>query len=186
MASRIRKQSMRVLVTAATVVLLTAGWSSDTVSAHILESDGPVSAVMHMPPDDNPQAGKPIDVNLSFSSTDGNFTLINYDTKLRIERDGQLLDQADVTRKDGYEREASGEVEVAEPGAYTLVVAGTPQSAGRSFTLRYTIRVSGGENRTRPGADFWIINATAWSLLGVVAYRMVSLGGRYRGKPTGR
>lgn len=130
MALPIRKHRMQVMTAVATTMLLSAGWSSGTASAHILESDGPVSAVMHMPPDDNPRAGKPIDVNLSFSSTDGKFTLINYDTKLRIERDGQLLDQADVTRKDGYEREASGEIEVAEPGAYTLVVAGTPQSAG--------------------------------------------------------
>lgn len=183
MTLRIRKHRVQVMAGVAATMLLTAGWSSGTASAHILESDGPVSAVMHMPPDDNPQAGKPIDVNLSFSSTDGSFTLINYDTKLRIERDGQLLDQADVTRKDGYEREASGEVEVAEPGAYTLVVAGTPQSAGRSFTLRYTIRVGGGENRTRPGADFWIIGITAWNLLGIVAYRMITSGRRYRDKP---
>lgn len=181
--TRCHKQAAVLLAAA---MLLATGWPSALASAHILESDGPVSAVMHMPPDDNPQAGKPIDVNLSFSSTDGNFTLINYDTKLRIERDGRLLDEAEVSRKEGYEREASGEVEVAEPGAYTLVVAGTPQSAGRSFTLRYTIRVSGGENRTRPGADFWIISATAWSLLGVVAYRMVSSSGRYRDKPSGR
>lgn len=148
-------------------------------NAHVLESDNGISAVMHMPPDDMPQAGTPIVVDLSFSSSDTSFTLINYSVKVQAIRDGRVLHTADVTRKDGYEREARGTVDIPEGGAYTLTVSGQSLTGGQDFDLSYAVRVGGGTPAAKPGIDFWILTAGSWAILGIIAHRKIVDGRRY-------
>jgi len=113
-----------------------------TASAHELESDTTVGAVLHIQPDDNPMVNTQITYVLAFTDTANKLDLKACDCTVAIQRDGttiqtQPLDaSAKLTSTNTYT--------FTEPGAYTIRVTGEPKThdAFSEFNLSYPIRVT--------------------------------------------
>jgi len=113
-------------------------------SAHVLEIDGTVGAVLHISPDDNPTADSPTDYILSFSDSSGTFDLHRCDCDVSVILDGKIVvtdllaATSDTVSENSYT--------FTRPGVYTLQVTGTPRQPGafRPFTLNYDVRVTDG------------------------------------------
>jgi hypothetical protein len=113
------------------------------VSAHELQTDGTMSAILHVTPDDNPQSGRPTPYLLEFSDTANQFALSNCDCSVAIQANGktisttQLTVSSDLESKDIYM--------FPRPADYTLVVTGQPKQGGafQPFALKFQVHVEG-------------------------------------------
>lgn len=125
--------------------------ASTSVSAHELEADGTIGAVLHVDPDDNPTSGIPVTYLLAFKDTTHRFTLPGCDCMLRISEDDRLLFTHALVIK--YPLDSENVFTFPRPGVYVLTVSGAPKQAGafQPFTLHYTLRVTGGmATQTQP------------------------------------
>jgi len=159
------------------------------VQAHVLERDGSVSAVLHMPPDDAPVAGEATIINLAFSSSDRSFTVVNYQIALDVLREGRTVQSVTMERLDQSDTDTTATVNLPQAGAYTLSVKGTPKTGGTGFRMSYDVRAgdrsgtdAAGQSATgKAGFDFWAISLGAWAILLIIATSIIRRGGRYQG-----
>jgi hypothetical protein len=175
------KQWGTVAVAAALVVAL--AWCAPA-QAHVLESDGDVSAVLHVPPDDAPLAGQTVNVGLAFTSNNSGFDLNNYRVTVRVLRDTKSLSSAPLQTEAGASRYGTANITFPEAGAYRLQVSGQPTAGGRPFTLRFSVRASAGPGMAADsfgsaGVDFWTISAGSLAILVIVARAQIKRRGRY-------
>jgi hypothetical protein len=175
---------MKRLIAFLIVGLLFASLRTPTAQAHVLESDGGVSAVLHMPPDDAPDAGKNTAVNLAFASDDPDFDISDYRIQITLQRNDTILQTTTMQPDDGSTRDGAAVVTFPEPGAYRLQAQGTPLQAGKRFTLSYSVRAVSSDGRalsdiTQAGTDFWIISLGSLVLLVLIARYNIRRGGRY-------
>jgi|GEM_PF-785460 len=110
-------------------------------SAHVLETDGSIGAIMHVDPDDDPIAGQPAKFYFEFKDKDNKFSFQNCDCSATITRNTQQVFSAPLP-PDGFS------YTFPERDVYVLDITGQPKQAGQfqSFRLEYTLRIS----RTAP------------------------------------
>lgn len=173
---------LSLLVVTATLVVV----ATTPVQAHVLESDGDISAVLHIPPDDAPAAGRNTTLRLAFASDRSGFNLAAYNSTVTIKRGNETVQVAKLTADGGSGYDGFADITLPEPGAYRLEVTGRPMSDGESFQLSFSIRASaaaGSEptNNRIAGvaADFWVLNICLLLIVCLIAQYAIRLGGRY-------
>ena len=153
-------------------------------SAHVLQSNNGVSAILHLKPDDNPVAGKPIPVNFLFSNDVGGFSLNNYDLQLSLLQNGQVKVNQPI-KPLFYGSATEGETIATFPtvGVYTLRATGKPMTAEHPpFILNFTVRVadSVGSVKGGDGGTTALLSGFSLILLIMLAAKAIQSGGKYR------
>jgi hypothetical protein len=176
----------RLIAILSTALLLVGLWVAPT-QAHVLEADGGISAVLHMPPDDAPIAGKATYINLAFASGDPDFNISDYQIQVSLQRNTSILQTASMQPDSGSSRDGTATVTFPEPGAYRLNVRGNPLQSGEegsTFELNYSVRAVAGDGRalndiTQAGLEFWVVSISSLAILAIVASQQIRRGGRY-------
>lgn len=118
-----------------------------TVSAHILETDGSIGAVLHIDPEDDPIAGEKANIHLSFKDKDNLLQPILGSCLLIVLRDNHEVfreELFDSNNHHGVLNDIHTEYVFPSIGVYTIVLEGKPHREGgfQPFKLEYDIRVS--------------------------------------------
>ena len=152
-------------------------------SAHVLDSNNGVSAILHIKPDDNPIAGKSVPINFLFSNDVGGFTLNNYHVQLRLLENSTIKYQSTIEPL-FFGSATEGETLATFPdvGVYRVEVRGIPIGKEVSpFTLVYTVRVAASATAKKgSGSTTLVLSAMSIVILGMVAAKNISSGGKYR------
>jgi hypothetical protein len=114
-------------------------------SAHVLETDGSMGAVLHIDPNDAPVAQQPAYFFLDFASKTGTFDLANCTcTATLTTADGMAVAQPVVQAEQGQSSEGTFQYQFQNAAEYILTVNGVPVSgnAFQKFTLIYTFQVA--------------------------------------------
>lgn len=138
----------KTLFTIVAVLIFAGGIPVSTASAHVLKTDGDIGAVLHINPDDNPISGQSTDYVLSFRGTNGRFNLSGCRCEVVFSKDGKTTATRPLTME--TEQISNDHYTFPAPGVYRMRIVGSPLHTGdfQSFTLDYTIRVSGGNTTT--------------------------------------
>ena len=162
-------------------------------SAHVLETDNGVSAILHLKPDDNPIAGKAVPVNLLFSNDVGGFKLNDYKVQLRLLENSTLKFSGSVQPL-FFGSATEGEVMATFPsaGVYDVKVIGTPTAKDAPpFSLTFDVKVAAkatNASKTGLGGVSATIGMFSLIVLGMLAVNGIRKGGKYsrvvsEGKP---
>ncbi len=110
------------------------------VSAHVLETQGSLGAVLHIDPDDSPIAGEPSGIFFEFKDKANRFKLENCNCHLIIERaNSKIYDQVFTTA-------SGGSFTFPAQDVYSVKAVGSPKTGNvfEPFELSYSIRVERG------------------------------------------
>lgn len=118
-------------------------FTAQAVSAHILQTDHTIGAVMHIDPEDDPILNEPATFYFDFKDTAGKFTPAHCLCQLDIIQDGQSIQQLSLLTSAGSTSSMSGSYIFSQPAVYTIRIKGESENNDFSpFTLDYEIRVS--------------------------------------------
>lgn len=132
------------------LILLTANCALLTlwvpiVSAHVLQTDGSIGAVLHIEPDDDPIAGPVSSIFLEFKDKQNKFSSQNCNCTFSITENGQEIFNQPLfqTTNDPNSLTASIFFTFPQKDIYQLKVTGAPSTpnAFQPFTLTYDVRV---------------------------------------------
>jgi hypothetical protein len=114
---------------------------SDSVSAHVLKTDGDIGAIMHINPDDNPLSGTPTTYSIAFKDTTNRFSLSNCGCNVSFTEDNKIIYTEPLTQID--ELDSANYFTFPKADVYTMTVTGKPKMANafQPFILSYLIRV---------------------------------------------
>jgi len=131
-------------------------------SAHVLQVDGDMGAVLHINPDDNPTAKVPINFELSFQDGKGIFSLANCACNIAFVQNGSTI--ASMPLAATGTTFSSDTFTFPKADVYVFHVTGKPkQGTGfKPFALDYTVRVGSGQ------ADMQQMPLLLWVGLGMV------------------
>lgn len=129
------------------LLLITAYCSLLTfpVSAHVLETDGSIGAVIHIDPEDDPIVGEQASFFFEFKDKEGKFNGTNCDCVAVISKNGQELFRGSIygnTDQPSLEN-SSLFFTFPERGVYSLEIIGKPLTPGafQEFHLKDELRV---------------------------------------------
>jgi hypothetical protein len=114
-------------------------------SAHVLQTDGSMGAVLHIDPNDAPIAAQPAYFFLDFASKGGTFTLANCTCNAVLSTtDGTVLARPTINPIASQTSEGTFQYQFSSSNEYLLTVSGAPVSgnAFQTFTLKYTFQVA--------------------------------------------
>ncbi len=136
---------MNKIVISIAMAVLVSVLSPVVASAHVLETDGSIGAVLHIKPDDNPQAGTPTGYVLYFQDSNGRFSLGTCDCAVAVVENGKVIHKAPLVVSSSTASENT--VTFPAPDVYSLQVTGRPKTSGvfQPFVLSYIVRVAGGQ-----------------------------------------
>jgi hypothetical protein len=139
-------------------------------SAHVLQTDGNIGAVLHIDPSDDPVATQSSGFYFDFQDKSGKFQLTNCSCTVVIHQGDQQLDSEQLSL--ASLTTASFTYTFPAKGVYQVHVIGVPKTtdAFQPFSLVYTIRVERDTGDTKSGVPDWV-----WAL--VVAGVVVILTG---------
>lgn len=132
---------LRYVVVALFISLL----SPVVASAHVLQSDGSIGAVLHINPDDNPQAAVVTQYILAFNDSTGKFSLPACDCQATVIENGKTINGSPLGITSA--EQSNDTFTFPRPDVYILQVTGKPKTPGgfQPFKLDYTVRVEGGQ-----------------------------------------
>ncbi|MBV9159436.1 MAG: hypothetical protein JO019_02440 [Candidatus Kaiserbacteria bacterium] len=145
-------------------------------SAHVLKTSGTMGIVLHLDPEDEPQAGVVTPIYLAFKDTAGRFKFSECDCRMYIAPYAQK-DSIDTSKASdaflhthgGDELNADATFVFPKPDVYALEVVGTPKdgSSFTPFTVLYDVRVATyGSNAISPVASFFKGHALHFVIFG--------------------
>jgi hypothetical protein len=152
-------------------------------SAHVLKENNGMSAVLHVPPEDNPIAGEPTELNIAFGDKANAFSLMNCDCQVHIQSDGktlQTLPAAPALR--GATQDSAVNTTFPEGGLYHIIVTGSSRNDSfKNFRLDFLLKVSDDSaHASKPSSEIIIISSGSLIILVMIAYTSISSGGRYK------
>ena len=157
------------------------------VQAHILNQDNGIYAILHIDPDDNPQAGTPTILLLTFGANDGTFVLGDCACNVSVQSNNQTIYKTSpVPAFVGSSYQAISKVTFPSIGIYQLTVNGSSKTHKfPNFSLNYVVRVSTSSQVPTKVADISLV--VIFSIAGAVIFILVAMvaiinGGRYSGK----
>ncbi len=172
---------------------LVLGGTTGLASAHLLEQNNGISAVLHMPPDDNPQAGQITKLYLSFGNSANQFRLQNCTCQVSIKNNGRtLLTTTPQPAQNGAPLNSVASITFPAIGVYDVIVIGSAKNGEfQAFQLDYLVRVatataSRSTMTQNSGGTALMISAGSLLILGIFAYIAIQHGSRYSSlsKPT--
>lgn len=160
----------------ALVLLCLLTVSAHVVSAHVLEFDNGIGAVLHIEPQDEPIAGQDAGFLFEFQDKNGNFDARACACRLTI-MDTQNDQLADMALSASARNAASANFVFPKRGTYTLRLSGssTNQNAFSSFELSYTVRVDkgNGDAGVGSGTGSRAIFVLAAGVIGLLAFLLI-------------
>lgn len=110
------------------------------VSAHELETDGQIGAVLHIDPADSPRAGQQANLFFDLKDKQGKFSLEQCDCKVVVQQNGEELYSVSPTSVSGVLTTA---YTFPSKGVYQLQLQGKPlqKDSFAAFTLTYDISI---------------------------------------------
>lgn len=173
------KQTLMLMMLA---ILVSLNTLTGSASAHVLESDNGVSAILHIKPDDRPLAGKPVPVNFLFSNDVGGFSLDHYNVQLRlVENNSVKFKSAVKPLFFGASTEGETIATFPEAGLYDLIAEGTPKTSDvPPFKLVFDVRVASKTVKRGPGSTTAVLSGVSLLGLGMVATQRIRTGRKYR------
>lgn len=158
-------------------------------SAHVLQSDRSIGAVMHVDPDDDPEAGKPATFFFDIKDKTNRFTLSACDCSVQVLQNGSELTKNALGSASSGLTVPAFSFTFPVRGIYSLRVHGSPKTPGAfdEFTLTYPIRVDRGGTTSAAAVEspghlvHYIIFGGAFAFL--LAFELLSRRGK---KPNGR
>ena len=123
------------VVTSLFCITLSSLFVIPTVSAHVLQTDGTIGAVMHINPSDDPRAGSKSTFFFEFKDRANAFILSDCQCKVRISGNTPIYETT-------FGSEPFFTYTIPDMGVYTVTINGTSVSGKfKPFTLSYIIRV---------------------------------------------
>lgn len=164
-----------------------------SASAHVLRQNNGISGVLHIPPNDDPTAGVPTKLGVSFANKTRNFSLQDCNCTVALQLDGKTVQTATPTPAlAGATLDSFSTVTFPQVGVYTVHVTGSSKTnVFPDFTLDYPVRVAtdargGMANVTKTSNGSMtpiIIGLGSFALIAIVAYAAIGEGGRYAPAP---
>jgi hypothetical protein len=153
-----------------------------TVFAHTLKTDGPIGAVLHIDPEDDPIIGEPAYFFFEFKDKEEKFRAEDCDCVAIISKDGQEL-ATQTLSADTNLTSSNFSYTFEEKGVYKIEVTGKPlgEATFKNFKLTYDLRVERtAGNQPSPGNSFLGSNFhfIALGLILVVFVVITTLGKR--------
>jgi hypothetical protein len=157
-------------------------------SAHVLKQDNGISAVLHIPPEDNPEAGQVTDFDLSFGDASNAFSLPDCRCQVTVKNsNGKTLYQTvPKPAQQGDTLDSVVHFNFPTIGVYNLTVSGSAIHGNfKTFQLDYLIRVATSVNGpalatgSGQGSEVLIISVGSLAILAMFAYTGMRAGGRY-------
>ena len=187
----------RILAAYALVSLITFAIAVMPVKAHVLKQNNGVYSVMHIAPDDNPQAGKLTTVVFEFGANQGVFHLNDCDCQLELVENGQVLATVPLEPAFvGTNSQAIGKVTFPKIDVYDLKVTGKSKAKQFSnFSLDYPIRVASSvrpDNQKNLARNdtiaVLVVSVVSVGVVSAIAYLQIKHGNRYKlaGKKTSK
>lgn len=114
-------------------------------SAHVLQVDGSMGAVLHINPDDNPTAKIPINFELSFQDSAEAFDLAHCDCDISFIAHGSVVKTMPLAASGATF--SSDTFTFPKADVYVFHVTGKPKTGThfKPFALDYTVRVGSGQ-----------------------------------------
>ncbi len=170
----------------ATLVLVVLA-TSQPVSAHVLKEDHGISAVLHIPPEDNPKAGTESQLELSFADSRQAFTLNHCRCQVSLKRSEKIIQTAALTPSGNSSSVGTANVNFPVIGNYEVAIAGTATDKSfpafdLEFPVRVTTSIEGGGLNSK-GLSIIAIAAGSLVMLALLAYSVIAAGSRYKPKP---
>ena len=169
------------------LLLLTTG---GLVSAHVLKEDNGISGVLHIPPEDNPEAGQPTELDESFGDAQNTFSLQDCSCKVVVTMNNQTIQTTIPTPAlSGASLESVAIINFPAVGVYNVIFEGSAKDGKfHTFNLNYLVRVPtvvGGTTQVSgQGQEVLVIGLGNLAILIMVGVAMVRGGGRYARKPS--
>jgi len=148
--------------------------------AHTLKTDGTVSAILHLgPEDDNPAAGEPTDFLFDLSGPAGHIDPSQCDCRVSVSEHGTALYAGSLhgfpqVEDDDTIFNSGFTVTLPRQDAYSVTLSGTPLVAGDfpTFNLTWDVPVSRGAEAADPD-PFYAWLSTPRNVLGAAAGAIV-------------
>lgn len=172
------------------IALLLMGTTS-LASAHVLKENHAISSVLHIPPDDVPEANKPTKLDFSFGDDDDSFGLPNCNCKVTVKDSTNKVIYSTLLQPALKGATLTSIVTVTFPtaGVYNVLVDGSAKDGKfEKFHLGFLVQVASSatskttQKASGAGSQIVVIGAGSLALLGMVAYNSISFGGRYAKK----
>lgn len=182
------KRWLRMLGLSLPTLLVAVFVTTGLASAHVLKQDNGITGILHIPPEDNPSAGQPTEMDESFGDQAGRFSLPDCDCMMSIKGGGKVLQTVPLKPYfSGATLDSVATVQFPTVGVYDVVVTGRAKDHKfPDFQLDYLVRVALNANGTpataNDGGDVVIISLGSLAILGLFAYTGISAGDRYKKK----
>ena len=133
---------MKKIILILSSIFLCAALVINPASAHELESDTTIGAVLHIQPNDSPVVGEETTYRLAFTDTANKLDLNACDCSVEIKFEGNTIETRALTASSKLE--STDTYIFKEAGLYTLIATGKPKALDTfgEFTLTYPIRVT--------------------------------------------
>jgi hypothetical protein len=164
------------------VLLLATG---GIASAHVLKENNGISGVLHIPPEDNPEAGQPTELDESFGDSNSTFSLGDCNCKVVVTSNGKAIQTTTLAPQlAGATLDTVATVNFPAIGVYDVIISGSAKDgAFHSFSLDYLVRVPTAVGVTPQtngqGLDVAIIGGGSLVVLLMFGVTMIQRGGRY-------
>lgn len=176
----------RLLLSLLVVGLVTLSIGQGRAAAHELKENNGVSAVLHVPPDDNPVSGKQTLLYFGFDSNNPTFNLAYCKCQVSFQASDNRQQTTPITPDSEDPTNGYANVTFEKPGAYVLKIRGLASDQPDDyFNFEYTLRVAAGataaETLSRKTASLQVIllSVTALVILGAAASEMIRRGDHY-------
>lgn len=175
----------------AVVLLFAVSTPNGIVQAHELKNKNGLSSVLHIAPVDNPKAGEPTKIFVSFADEKNVFNLQNCDCKLGLEQNEKAVQTVPLLPTiPGATVEALASLTFPQVGEYRVVVEGTARDqAFASFRLEYPVRVATAIDgaslpaksvaQAQSGLIVLTLAAGSLAVLAMIAFISITYRGRY-------
>lgn len=154
------------------------------VFAHELEQDNGISAVLHIPPDDNPVAAKKTQINIAYGDKNKKFSLKKCSCTISVVRNEHVLSSVPARPAlPGSSLDSAVEVVFPSKGQYEIRASGKAiDNSFAEFQVEFPVKITQSSIDTKAKAAFAIMILAAGTILIniVIAYSFISKGNRYK------
>lgn len=151
------------------------------ISAHILQTDGTIGAVLHINPDDDPIANQQAGFFFEFKDTANKFTPDNCDCTFVVLENGKQIYSQPLFQNNEKPSLTNASVffTFPEKNVYQVQIIGKPNRPNvfQTFTLTYDIRVDRDNKTNQPNQNSWLSEHTGHLLVGIGMLIFVIIGG---------